>query len=70
MFEGMNMAKMWNLPVIYLLENNGYAMGTSIERAANNIDFYKRYDTIPGVRIDGHNVLAVREMMKWAKKWS
>ena len=70
MVEGMNMAKLWNLPIIYLLENNMYAMGTSTIRAANNIDFYKRYDTIPGVRIDGFNVLAVRETMKWAKKFA
>ena len=66
----MNMAKMWGLPIVYLLENNKYAMGTSVERAAANPDFYKRYDTIPGIRIDGLNVLAVREAMKFARKFA
>jgi pyruvate dehydrogenase E1 component alpha subunit len=70
MAEGMNMAKLWNLPVVYLLENNLYAMGTSTIRAANNTDFYKRYDKIPGLRVDGFNVLAVRETMKFAKKFA
>ena len=64
------MAKLWNLPVVYLLENNDYAMGTSTKRAAANTDFYKKYDIIPGLRIDGFNVLAVRETMKFAKEYA
>lgn len=64
------MAKLWNLPVIYLLENNNYAMGTSVERAAANPEFYKRYDNIPGIRVDGHNVLAMREYMNFAKEYA
>ena len=64
----MNLAKLWNLPIIYLLENNNYAMGTSTERHSANTDYYKRYDTVPGVRVDGHNVLTMREMMKFTKK--
>jgi len=70
MLEGMNMAKLWNLPVIYLLENNNYAMGTAVERAAANPEFYKRFDVIPGVRVDGHNVLAMRETMRFAKEFA
>ena len=66
----MNMAKLWNLPIVYLLENNHYAMGTSVERAACNTDFFKRYDVIPGMRVDGLNVLAMREAMKYARKYA
>jgi len=69
-YEGMNMALLWNLPVIYLLENNGYAMGTAMKRHSCNTDYYKRYDKVPGVKVDGYNVFAMREIMKWAKKFS
>ena len=64
------MAKMWDLPVVYLMENNGYAMGTAVDRAANHPDFYKRFDSIPGIRVDGLNVLAMREAMKFARKFA
>jgi len=51
----------------YLLENNKYAMGTSSERHSANPDYYKRYDTVPGIRVDGFNVLSMRETMRFAK---
>ena len=44
-------------------------MGTSVERHSANTEYYKRYDTLPGVKVDGHNVLAMREVMNWAKKF-
>jgi len=66
----MNLSLLWNLPVIYLLENNGYAMGTSTKRHSFNNDYYKRYDSVPGIRVDGYNVLAMREYMKFAKKYA
>ena len=73
-YEAFNMAKLWNLPVIYAIENNQYAMGTSVARSASEPDFYKRGESfrIPGIRVDGMDVLAVRgaaeEALKWARE--
>jgi acetoin:2,6-dichlorophenolindophenol oxidoreductase subunit alpha len=59
--ESLNMASLWKLPVIYLCENNGYAVSTSIAASHGQPDIAKRADAygIPGVAIDGQNVQAV-----------
>ncbi|XP_061754405.1 pyruvate dehydrogenase E1 component subunit alpha, mitochondrial-like isoform X2 [Nerophis ophidion] len=64
--ETMNMAALWKLPVIFACENNGYAKGTSVGRCTVNTDFYKRGDVIPGLRVDGMDVLSVREATRFA----
>jgi len=71
-YEAFNMAKLWNLPVIYAIENNQYAMGTSVARSASEPDFYKRGEShrIPGVRVDGMDVLAVRGAAEMALEWA
>jgi pyruvate dehydrogenase E1 component alpha subunit len=60
-YEAFNMAKLWNLPVLYVIENNRYAMGTSIERASSQTDLSQRGSSfgIPGEQVDGMDVEAV-----------
>jgi len=60
-YEAFNMAKLWSLPVIYMIENNRYGMGTSIERASATTDLSQRGASfgIPGLRVDGMQVEAV-----------
>lgn len=60
-YESFNMAKLWSLPVVYIIENNKYGMGTSVERAASTTDLSQRgrsFD-IPGEQVDGMDIRAV-----------
>lgn len=62
------MAMLWKLPIIYLLENNNYAMGTSQKRHTSYKDYYNHYGMVPGVKVNGYNVFHMLEIAKWAKK--
>jgi pyruvate dehydrogenase E1 component alpha subunit len=70
-YESFNMAELWKLPVIYIIENNRYAMGTSVTRASAQTDFSKRglSFSIPGEQIDGMDVRAVKDAGERAVAW-
>lgn len=71
LYEAANMASVWKLPVIYVVENNRYAMGTSVERSsANGHNFHKNLPAVPGIRVDGFNVLEVAAATRFAKEFA
>ena len=70
-YESFNMAELWKLPVIYIIENNQYAMGTSVARSSAETDFSKRGISfnIPGRQVDGIDVEAVAAAGAEAIQW-
>ncbi|KAJ3278995.1 alpha subunit of pyruvate dehydrogenase [Borealophlyctis nickersoniae] len=69
-FEAYNMAKLWNLPCVFVCENNMYGMGTSAHRSSASTKYYTRGDYIPGIRVNGRDALAVREGCRYAREWA
>merc|ERR1712147_519945 len=69
LYEAYNLSKLWNLPAIFVCENNQYGMGTSVDRHSASTEFYKRAGYLPGMLVDGMDVLAVREATKFAKEY-
>jgi pyruvate dehydrogenase E1 component alpha subunit len=66
--ETLNMAMLWKLPVIFVIENNGYAMGTSVARTSNVTELYKLGEAyeIPSIPVDGMTVEEVHNAVEWA----
>ncbi|MGN6450485.1 MAG: pyruvate dehydrogenase (acetyl-transferring) E1 component subunit alpha [Brucella intermedia] len=71
-YESFNMASLWKLPVVYIIENNRYAMGTSVSRSSAETDFSKRglSFNIPGIQVDGMDVRAVKAAADLAVEWT
>jgi pyruvate dehydrogenase E1 component alpha subunit len=67
-FEALNMAQLWRLPAVFIIENNQYAMGTAVTRAHSDTHLYRRGAAfgIPGMEVDGMDVLEVREAARTA----
>jgi len=65
-YESLNLAKLWKLPILFFIVNNGYGMGTAVENGSSEPDLYKKGGSfrIHGERIDGTNVLAVRDAVR------
>ncbi|KAF8886890.1 thiamine diphosphate-binding protein [Gymnopilus junonius] len=61
-FEAFNMAKLWNLPT--------YGMGTSAARSSSNTDYYTRGDKIPGLQVNGMDIIAAKRAVEYARKWA
>lgn len=68
-FEAFNMSKLWDLPIVFCCENNKYGMGTAAHRAAASTKYFTRGDYIPGLRVNGMDVLAVREASRFSREW-
>ncbi|XP_070552948.1 pyruvate dehydrogenase E1 component subunit alpha, mitochondrial-like [Ptychodera flava] len=68
-YESFNMAKLWDLPVIYVCENNQVAMNTPVSRASASTSFHNKVNFIPGIQADGADVLAVREATRFCREY-
>ncbi len=70
-YETMNMAALWDLPIVFVVENNQYAMGTAVKRSSAETEFHKRGAAfrIPGMDVDGMDVLEVRQAAEVAFKY-
>ncbi|KAF6750597.1 mitochondrial pyruvate dehydrogenase E1 component beta subunit [Ephemerocybe angulata] len=75
-FEAYNMAKLWNLPTIFVCENNKYGMGTPAERSSSNTAYFTRGDKIPGLQrslrsqVNGMDIIAAKQAVAYARKWA
>jgi pyruvate dehydrogenase E1 component alpha subunit len=70
LFEAANMAGLWKLPVVYVIENNHYGMGTSVKRHSFQSPLYAKFRGFPGIKCEGNDVFSVREAVKACKEYA
>ncbi len=70
-YETFNMASLWQLPIVFVVENNQYAMGTSVKRSSAETEFYRRGTAfrIPGIKVNGMDVLEVHQAARIATQY-
>lgn len=69
-YESYNMAKIWELPIVYIIENNKFAMGTSSLRSSATQEYHNKVTWIPGVQCDGMDIVSVRECLRFARNYA
>lgn len=69
-YEAFNMAKLWNLPCIFICENNIYGMGTSTKRSSADTNFYNKCTYIPGIKVDAMDTLAFKQAMSFSRDYT
>jgi pyruvate dehydrogenase E1 component alpha subunit len=69
-FEAFNMAKLWDLPCVFVCENNKYGMGTSAARSSSNTEYFTRGDKIPGLQVNGMDIIAAKHATQFAREWT
>jgi pyruvate dehydrogenase E1 component alpha subunit len=68
-YEAANMAALWNLPVVFLIENNDFAMGTPVDKGSASTQYYKQGNYVPGIKVDGMDVLATKAAMEFCHNY-
>ncbi|CAI5439377.1 unnamed protein product [Caenorhabditis angaria] len=69
LYETYNMAKLWNLPILFVCENNRFGRVVESETLTSNTKYYTRCDYIPGIRCDGIDIISIREAARFARNF-